>query len=392
MISERVKQIGMSATLRVAALAGELKRQGRDVIDFSAGQPDFPTPDEAKLAGVRAIEENHTRYTANSGMLELREAIVQRIRRDHELDYDPGQVLVSPGAKASLYFACMTLVDPGDEVLVPSPYWVSYPEQIRLAGGTPVFVPCRGEDGFRLDPERLAAAITTKTKALILNDPSNPTGASHSREKLRPIAELCDRHGLWIIADEIYSRLLYDDRKFVSVATLGDSIRERTVMINGMSKAWSMTGWRVGWTAASPTVIDGMAKLQSHSTSNVTTISQIASMEALNRCDAEVARRVEAFERRRDRIVERLRGISGVRCTVPEGAFYVLPDWSGRIEAMGGIGDGVELAEFLLREALVATVPGEAFGAPRHLRLSYPVPIERVDEGVDRIERALAKG
>jgi len=389
MIADRVKQIGMSPTLRIAALASELKRQGQDVLDFSAGQPDFPTPEQVKLAGVRAIEDNQTRYTANSGMQELRDAIVQRIRRDHNLNYDAGQVLVSPGAKASLYFACMTLIEPGDEVIVPSPYWVTYPEQVRLAGGTPVFVPCRGEDGFRLDPERLAAAITSKTTVLILNDPSNPTGASYSEEQLRPLAELCDRHDLWILSDEIYSRLLYDGRRFVSIATLGDSIRERTVMINGMSKAWSMTGWRVGWTAAAKPVIDGMAKLQSHSTSSVTTISQFASVEALNHCDEEIARRVEAFQQRRDRIVERLRRIDGVRCTVPEGAFYVLPDCGGRLERMDGIADGAELAEFLLDRAQVAVVPGEAFGAAHHLRLSYAVSLERIDEGMDRIERAL---
>jgi len=392
MIADRVKQIGMSPTLRISALAGDLKRQGHDVLDFSAGQPDFPTPQSVKDAGVRAIEDNQTRYTANSGMLELREAIVRRIRRDHDLNYDAGQVLVSPGAKASLYFACMTLIEAGDEVIVPSPYWVTYPEQIRLAGGTPIFVPCRGEDGFRLDPEMFAAAITPRSKALMLNDPSNPTGASYSEEELRPLAELCDRHGLWIVSDEIYSRLLYDERRFVSIATLGDSIRERTVMINGMSKAWSMTGWRVGWTAAAQPVIDGMAKLQSHSTSNVTTISQFASVEALNHCDEEIARRVEAFQRRRDRIVERLRGIDGIRCTSPEGAFYVLPECSGCLDRLDGVHDGVELAEYLLERARVAVVPGEAFGAPNHLRLSYAVSLAGVDEGMDRIERALDQG
>jgi aspartate/methionine/tyrosine aminotransferase len=392
MIADRVKQIGMSPTLRVAALAEELKRQGHDVLDLSAGQPDFPTPEGVKQAGVRAIENNRTRYTANNGTQELRDAIVQRIRRDHDLDYDADQILVSPGAKASLYFACMTLIEPGDEVIVPSPYWVTYPEQIRLAGGTPVFVPCRGEDGFRLDPDRLAAAITAKTKALILNDPSNPTGASYSEEQLRPLAELCDRHNLWIVSDEIYSRLLYDGRRFVSIATLGDAIRERTVMINGMSKAWSMTGWRVGWTAAPRPVIDGMAKLQSHSTSSVTTISQFASIEALNHCDEEIGRRVDAFQQRRDRIVERLRGIEGVRCTVPEGAFYVLPECSGRLKHMDGVDDGIELSEFLLERARVAVVPGEAFGAAQHLRLSYAVALEGIDEGMDRIEQAFERG
>jgi len=385
MISDRVRQIGLSPTLRVAALAGELKRQGHDVLDFSAGQPDFPTPEPVKQAGIDAIRDNQTRYTANSGMVELRESIVRRMRRDRDLGYDPGQVLVSPGAKASLYFAFLTLIDPGDEVLVPAPYWVSYPEQVRLAGGVPVFVPCRGEDGFRLDPERLEAAITSKTKALILNDPSNPTGASHSVEQLRPIADLCVKHGLWVVADEIYSRLLYDGRRFASVATLGDDVRERTVIVDGMSKAWSMTGWRVGWAAGPVEVISAMAKLQSHSTSNVTSISQFASVAALDDGDEELERRVEAFQRRRDRMVERLTAIEGVSCTTPEGAFYVLPDWSARMQ------DDVALAEYLLQEARVATVPGSAFGAPGHLRFSYPVSRERIDEGLDRIEAALLK-
>lgn len=390
MISRRVKGIGLSPTLRVAALAGELKRQGHDIVDFSAGQPDFPTPDSVKRAGVEAIEANQTRYTANAGMPELRAAIARRMRRDRDLDYDPANVLVSPGAKASLYFAFMALLEPGDEVLVPAPYWVSYPEQIRLAGGTPVFVPCSGADGFHLDPDRLSAAITSRTKALVLNDPSNPTGASHDEGQLRPIAELSERHGLSVVSDEIYSRLLYDGRRFTSIASLGEGIRARTVLIDGMSKAWSMTGWRVGWAAGPAEVIAAMAKLQSHTTSSVTTPSQFASVEALEHCDEEIARRVEAFGWRRDRIVERLEGIAGVRCASPQGAFYVLPDWSERLSGQSAIADDVELAEFLLRQARVATVPGSAFGAPGHLRFSYAISRERIDEGITRIERALA--
>ena len=389
MLSDRVKQIGMSATLRVAALAGELKREGNDVLDFSAGQPDFPTPETVKRAGVQAIEANQTRYTANSGMPELREAIVRRIRRDRGLDYDAGQILVSPGAKASLYFACMTLIDSGDDVIIPTPYWVTYPEQVRLAGGVPVPVICRGEDGFRLDLDRLEAALTPRTKVLILNDPSNPTGASYAKDQLQPIVDFCERHGLWVLSDEIYSRLLYDGRRFTSVATLGQGMYERTVVIDGMSKAWSMTGWRVGWAAGPAEVISGMARLQSHSTSNVTTISQFASVEALDHCDKEIARRVSAFQLRRDRIVERLAAIEGVRCISPQGAFYVLPDWSERLAASKRINDDVGLAEFLLEEAHVATVPGTAFGAPGHLRFSYAVSRERIDEGIDRIEGVL---
>jgi aspartate aminotransferase len=283
----------------------------------------------------------------------------------------------------------MALLEPGDEVLVPSPYWVTYPEQIRLAGAEPVIVPTTADEGFKLDLERLAAATGKRTRAIVLNYPSNPTGACYSREELESIAELAVRHELAVIADEIYSRLLYDGRRFVSIAELGDEIRERTVMINGMSKTWSMTGWRVGWAAGPREVVRGMSRLQSHATSNVTTISQWASLAGLQMEDDEIERRVAEFQRRRDRIVERLQALPGVSCNLPVGAFYVFPDVSGCLE-QAGLAGGEALAELLLERANVAVVPGEAFGSATHVRFSYATAMEQIEEGMDRVAALLA--
>ena len=383
MVSRRVGQIGLSPTLRINALASEMRASGVDVLDFSAGEPDFPTPENVKRAGIEAIEADQTRYTPNSGMPDLRHAIADYIRRETDVVYSAEEILVSPGAKASLYFACMTLLDPDDEVLVPSPYWVSYPEQVRLAGARPVSVPCDEACGFKLTVDRLEATTTPRTRALILNYPSNPTGACYDRAELEPLAEFCAEKNIWVVADEIYSRLLYDGRRFTSIAALGDAMRERTVMINGMSKTWSMTGWRVGYAAGPREVIDGMARIQSHSTSNVTSISQWASLEALSAPRDEIDRRVAEFQRRRNEVVKRLRAIPGVRCCEPEGSFYVFPNVSGCFEtgaARQGIRCGEDLARFLLEEARVAVVPGEAFGSRDHVRISYAASISVQDK------------
>ena len=393
MLSSRVRRVGFSPTLAVNDLARRMRAEGADILDFSAGQPDFPTPLPVKEAGKRAIDEDQTRYTANAGMPELRRAIVEALRQDRGLHYEPQDVLVSPGAKASIYFACMALLDPGDPVLVPSPYWTSYPEQVRLAGGEPVFVTCGEENGFKLTAEQLDEAAGSGAKALILNYPSNPTGAGYGREELASLAEVCTRRGIWVIADEIYSKLLYDGGSFVSIARLGPEIRDRTLVIDGMSKTYSMTGWRVGYAAGPRELIAGMAKLQSHSTSNVTSISQWASIAALELSDGELAPRVEEFQRRRDEIVGRLRALPGVSCTEPAGAFYVFPNVSGVFKCGGGEGSitsGETLSRYLLEQAQVAVVPGEAFGSADHVRLSYAVSLEAIREGMDRIAAALA--
>jgi aspartate aminotransferase len=390
-LAQRIHQIALSPTLRISALAAEMLAAGEDVLDFSAGQPDFDTPESVKEAGIAAIRANRTRYTPNPGIPELRRTIAEALAGERGLDYSAEQVLVSPGAKASLYFAMMAILDSGDEVLVPTPYWVSYPEQVRLAGAVPVFVPCAEEHGFKLEADALESAITPRTKALILNYPSNPTGACYRLEELRPLAEICVRHRLWVIADEIYSRLLFDGRRFESIAQLGPEIRERTLLIDGMSKTYSMTGWRIGYAAGPTDLIHAMSKVQSHCTSNATSISQWASVEALRLPADEILRRSAAFQRRRDRIVERLRAIPGVRCVQPEGSFYAFPNVSGCSDRVAPFARDRDLAEYLLEEARVAVVPGEAFGSNAHIRLSYAVSLEKIDEGMSRIEEALGR-
>jgi aspartate aminotransferase len=392
MIAERIRRIGLSPTLRISALARQMRDEGIDVLDFSAGQPDFPTPEGVKEAGKRAIDADLTRYTPNPGLPELRRAIAATIERDHGIVYEPEQILVSPGAKASIYFACQTLLEPGDEVLLPTPCWVSYPEQIRLAQAEPIFVPCGEASGFKLTAAELERYVTPRTRLLILNYPSNPTGACYDRAELAPLAELCVRREIRVLADEIYSKLVYDGREFTSIASLDESIRERTVLIDGMSKTYSMTGWRVGYAAGPREVIDGMSRLQSHSTSNVTSISQWATIEALGSSRDEVDRRRDAFQERRNEIVRRLSQLPGVSCLMPEGAFYAFPNVSGCFcTAPDGerIDSGEALAGYLLREARVAVVPGDAFGAREHLRISYAASIDRIREGMERIERAL---
>jgi aspartate aminotransferase len=389
MPSRRVEHTGLSPTFGVVAQAEALRAAGIDVIDFSVGQPDFPTIDEAKRAGQAAIAENRTGYTLNAGLLELRQAIAERIERERGLSYDARDVLVSPGAKASLYFAFLALVDPGDDVLVPAPYWTSYPEQIRLADGRPVFVACAEERGFKLDARDLDAARTARTRCLVLNYPANPTGACYGRDELEPIAAWCVRHDVWVVADEIYARLLYDGRRFTSIAALSPEIRARTVVVDGMSKTFAMTGWRIGYAAGPRDVIAGMAAIQSHATSNAPTISQWASIAALRASDVELDRRRDEFECRRDAIVAGLARLPGVRCAVPEGAFYAFANVAGLLGRTPRIQTPTDLAGYLLEDARVAVVPGEAFGSAEHVRFSYALPLERIRDGLDRVRRAL---
>ena len=391
MLSRRVQRIGLSPTLGVSDQARRLRAEGVDLLDFSAGQPDFPTPDEIKAAGKHAIDENRTGYTANAGIAELRTAIAEMLRRDRGLAYEPDQVLISPGGKASLCFTFLALLDPGDQVLVPLPYWVSYPEQIKLAEAEPVYVTCREENGFKLTPDDLEAAITPRTRAVVLNYPSNPTGASYDREELEALAAVSVRHGLWIVADEIYSRLVYDDRKFTSVAEIDPEVRDRTVVIDGMSKTYSMTGWRLGYAVGPREVIAGMSRLQSHCTSNATSITQWAGLAGLLEVpDAELERRTREFQTRRDEVVATLRRIPGIECVEPQGAFYVFPNVSGCFgEGERRLTSGDDVARYLLETARIAVVPGEGFGSPRHIRLSYACSIEQIREGLGRMAEAL---
>jgi aspartate aminotransferase len=383
----------MSATLKVSGLAMELRSKGVDVLNFSVGEPDMPTADVVKQAGHEAIAANKTRYTPNAGIPELRRAVADKLSRENDLDYAPDQVLVSPGAKASLYFASMALFDEGDDVLIPSPYWVSFPEQVRLAGARPVIVHTDESSEFKLTPEILSEAITPSTKGIILNYPSNPTGACYDHSELEALASIFVERDLMVVADEIYEKLIYDGQAFTSIAAVGPEMKARTVVTNGVSKAYCMTGWRIGYAAGPKEVIAAMGRVQSHSTSNATSISQWASIEALKTDPATLEGMVREFQQRRDEVIRGLAAFPGVRCSSPAGAFYVFPNVSTLLGRRGRgktIATAEDLAVYLLEEARVAVVPGEAFGAPGNIRISYAASIEQIREGVARIGEALA--
>jgi aspartate/methionine/tyrosine aminotransferase len=398
MISKRIASIGASETLRISAKAKELAAQGVDVIDLSVGEPDFPTPENVKAAGKRAIDQNITRYTPSPGLPELRKAIAEKLKRDNVVDYTPEEIIVSSGAKHSLFNVFMAILNEGEEVIVPAPYWVSYPHQVTLAGGKAVILEAREEDGFRLKPDAIKAAITPKTKAVILNSPSNPTGAAYSGEELEAICAVAAGAGLVIVADEIYEKLVYDNFRFVSVASLGKAIKgikEHTVLINGVSKSHAMTGWRLGYAAGPKDIIAAMNKVQSHSTSNASSVSQMAAIEALRGPQTEVARMVVEFEKRRNFMVAAMRRLAGVTLVEPQGAFYVFPNVSGYYGKAAAsnprITGSATLAEYLMDQAHVAVVPGAAFGNDRCIRLSYATSMEKLEQAVARISAALAR-
>jgi aspartate/methionine/tyrosine aminotransferase len=394
MLADRVKRIGMSTTLRISAAAKALRRQGVDVVDLSIGQPDFPTPQHIKDAAKKALDDDLTGYTPNDGIPELKLAVQRKFARDNGLTYDLDQILVSPGAKYSLYLAVDALVDRGQDVILPAPYWVSYPEMVRLAGGNPVVVPTREEDGFRLTPARLKSVLTFNTKLLVLNYPSNPSGTTYTRGQLEELAAVCQEEGVWLVADEIYEKLTYDGHSHVSVASLSPEIAKRTVVVNGMSKAYSMTGWRIGYAAGPREVIGAMSKIQSHSTSNATSIAQWASVAGLEGPQGDLVRMASEFVRRRDTILRRLQAIDGVSCDEPHGAFYLFPNvkayYDRQFEGCP-VRNSYGLSYYLLKQAHVAVIPGDAFGGPDNIRLSYAASMERLEQGVSRIADALSR-
>ncbi len=392
MLSRRARNISPSPTLSIDAKAQEMKRQGIDVITFGVGEPDFDTPEHIKEAGIAAIREGFTKYTPSNGIVDLKEAIAEKLRMENDLDYKPGCILVSMGAKHSLYNAILTLVDDGDEVIVPAPYWVSYTEQVKLAGGIPVVVPTLEQHDFKLTRSQLEGAVTKRTKALILNSPNNPTGAVYTKEELEAIAGVCEQHGIYVISDEVYEKLIYDGARHVSIASLGPEIKKLTVTINGVSKAFAMTGWRIGYAAAEKEIIEAMGALQSHATSSAASMCQKASVKALTGPDDAVVAMVREFAARRDYIVDRLNSMQGVTARRPQGAFYVFPNITGLYgRVVGGrhISDDTTLAEALLEVAKVAVVPGVAFGWPGNLRFSYATSMEKIKAGLDRIEAVL---
>lgn len=378
-----------SATMAIDSMFKQMKADGLDVIGFGAGEPDFPTPDYIKEVGIQAIQNNDTKYTPSVGTVALRKAICQRLKEDCGVEYTPAEVAVSNGAKPCVYVALRALVNPGDEVILPAPYWVSYIELIRMVGGVPVVVEATEAEHFKITPEKLSAAITPKTKCMILNNPSNPTGMMYSRKELEEIAKVCVEKDIYVISDEIYYRLAYDNEEFVSFAALGEDVKARTLLVNGVSKSYAMTGWRIGYVAAPAAISKVIGNYLGHCTGSPSSISQAAAAEALSASQDTVEKMREAFEERRNYMVERMNQIEGVSCIKPEGAFYVMMNISkifGK-ELFGHvIKDADDFGNMFLKYGKVAVVPGTSFGAPEFIRWSYATSMENIKAGLDRLE------
>jgi aspartate aminotransferase len=389
-LARRTAKIQPSPTLAVTMKAQALRAQGIDVIGFGAGEPDFDTPEHVKAAAVEALRRGETKYTPVGGTPALKKAIASRLEEDFGVVYKPSEIIVGCGAKHVLFNLFQVLLNPGDEVVIQAPYWVSYPEMVQLADGVAAIVPTSAESGFRMTAAELERAITPRTRAVLLNSPSNPTGAAYGADELRALADVCVRHDLLIVSDEIYSSLTYDGRAPVCVAALSPEIRARTITVNGASKAYAMTGWRIGYACGAEPIVRAVTDLQSQSTSNPTSIAQAAAAAAFGGPQACVAEMRAAFERRRTRIVELLRAIPGVTCTVPEGAFYVFPDVSRFIDSEGlGARGSDALCEHLLEKHHIALVAGASFGADRHVRLSYATSMELIEKGLERLAAGL---
>jgi aspartate aminotransferase len=380
-LNENIAAIPRSLTLAVTMRAKALAAAGEKVCSFGAGEPDFDTPEPIKSAAAAALARGETKYTPTAGLPALCAAIADKLRKENGLSYSPDQILVSNGAKHSLFNICMVLCRPGDEVIIPAPYWLSYPEMVRIAGGRPVIVPTREEDGFKLTPEALESAITPRSKALIINSPSNPTGLVYTPAELEALAGRAVRRGLYVISDEIYEKLVYDGAAHASVGSFSKEVFDRTITVNGFSKAYAMTGWRLGYVAGPKAIVDAASVLQDHSTSGPNTFAQHGAIAALRGPQDTVARMVRAFAERRAFMYERLTSIRGIRCVKPMGAFYMLPNISSF-----GLRSAV-FAERLLESQKVALVPGVAFGADETVRLSYACSIENIREGLERLER-----
>ncbi len=395
-IADALGRVQPSQTIAVTTKARELKAAGRDVIGLGAGEPDFDTPDNIKEAAIKAIRDGKTKYTNVDGIPELKEAIVRKFERENGLSYKPGQVIVSPGGKKVIFNAMMATLNPGDEVVIAAPYWVSYPDIVQLVGGTPVFVETRIEDNFKLRPEALEAAITPKTKWFIFNHPSNPTGSAYSRDELKALTDVLARHPqVWVLSDDMYEHLVYDDYEFVTPAQVEPALYDRTLTMNGVSKAYAMTGWRIGYAAGPESLIKAMTKLQSQTISNAASISQWASVEALNGPQDFLKVGAKAFQQRRDLVVSMLNQASGVNCPTPEGAFYVFPSCKGCIgkTSAGGraIASDEDFVTALLEENGVAVVHGSAFGLSPFFRISYATSTELLEDACARIQRFCAE-
>ena len=393
-LSNRAKSLKPSPTLAINAKAKSMQAQGIHVISFGAGEPDFDTPENIKEAAKKALDEGFTKYTPVGGIDDLKDAIIKKFQRDSGLSYRRSEIIVSCGGKHSFYNLAQAIFDQGDEVIIPAPYWVSYPPMVALAGGTPVIVETKEKDEFRITSENLKKATTSKTKALIVNSPSNPTGNAYTKAELEKIAEIAISRNFFVISDEIYEKIVYDGFQFASIASLSDEMKKKTIIVHGVAKTYAMTGWRIGYTAGPEEIISAMNNIQSQSTSNPTSIAQKASVEALAGPQDEVGKMVSAFAQRRNYIVDRLNKISGVSCYKPAGAFYVFPNFSsyyGKSYQGKKIENSTHLADFFLDIARVAVVPGVEFGADPFERLSYATSMEDIREGLNRIEEALKK-
>jgi aspartate aminotransferase len=389
-LSQRVQRIKPSPTLAMTARAAELRAAGRDIVSLGAGEPDFDTPEHIKQAAIRAIQAGATRYTAVDGTAELKSAIINKFQRDNGLSYQPNQILVSCGGKQSFYNLVQALLNPGDEVIIPAPYWVSYPDMVRLADGEPVIVKAGLDQRFKISPEQLEAAITPKTRLFVLNSPSNPTGVAYKRTELQALAEVLMRHPHVVVAtDDMYEHIAWADEPFSNILNVCEALYPRTLVLNGVSKAYAMTGWRIGYAGGPASVIQAMKKIQSQSTSNPASPSQAAATEALNGDQSCIAPMLAAFKQRHDYLVKALNDLPGVRCAEADGTFYAFPDFSGAIARLDGVDDDLSLAEYLLNEAGVALVPGSAFGAPGYARLSFATSMDVLKDAISRLEKVL---
>ncbi len=391
-VSKKALAVPPSATMAVTSRAKELIAQGVDVLSFAAGEPDFDTPDFIKQAAIDAINAGRTKYTATPGIIELRTAISEKLKADNGLDYPPTQIIVNIGAKHSVYESMQAVLDEGDEVILPCPYWVTYPEAIKLAGATPVIVETDPANGYKITPEQLKAAITDRTAMFLLNSPSNPGGFTYTPDELKALAAVLEGTDVMVLSDEIYEKLVYDDTKFISFASISEDAYNRTLTINGLSKAFAMTGWRLGYTAGPAEPIAAMARLQSHMTQNPVTFAQVAAITALKDTTGAVEKMRVEFEKRGKRMHQRLNAIDGITCPKPTGAFYCFPDVSAHYgKTIGGveISDSMAFAKTLLEQAKVAVVPGSPFGCPNNVRLSFACSLEQIENGLDRIEKWL---
>ncbi len=388
-ISKKAECISPSPTLSLDAKFKQMKKQGIPVVGFGAGEPDFETPDRIKKAGIKAIEDGFTRYTPAAGTIELRQAVCDKFKRDLGIDYTINNIVVSNGGKHSLTNIFMCICEPGDEVIIPAPYWVSYPEMVKMADGKPVFIDTTEETGFKFTPEQFEKAITDRTKAIVLNTPSNPTGMVYSREELEKITDIAIKNNVYIIFDEIYEKLIYEG-EHVNPATFSEEAKNIVVIVNGLAKAYAMTGWRIGYTAANEKLTKAMANMQSHATSNPNSIAQVAAVEALLGDQSEIGVMCEEYVKRRDYMVERINGIDGISCLKPNGAFYIfmnVRDLLGKEHYGKIINTAQELCDDMLERALVALVPSEGFGIDGYARLSYATSMETIVEGLNRIEK-----